>query len=79
MNMSKTIKEQVYSAIFEAIIKGEFVSGDILREKELIDGSKGMGKGKMSEDVQNTQTSSHTINKSSICNVMITINTVLCI
>ena len=35
--MSKTIKEQVYSAIFESIIKGEFVSGDILREKELIE------------------------------------------
>ena len=37
IDMSKTIKEQVYSAIFEAIIKGEFVSGDILREKELIE------------------------------------------
>lgn len=35
--MSKTIKEQVYNAIFEDIIKGRYAPTEVLREKELIE------------------------------------------
>ena len=35
--MSKTIKDQVYTSIFEDIIKGKYSSGEILKEKELIE------------------------------------------
>lgn len=35
--MSKTIKEQIYASIFEDIIKGRYSSGEILKEKELIE------------------------------------------
>lgn len=35
--MGQTIKEQVYSAIFEDIIKGNYASGDIIKEKELVE------------------------------------------
>lgn len=35
--MSKTIKEQIYTAIFEDIIKGKISPSEVLREKELIE------------------------------------------
>lgn len=35
--MSKTIKEQVYTSIFEDIIKGKISPSEVLREKELIE------------------------------------------
>lgn len=35
--MSKTIKEQVYTAIFEDIIQGKISPSEVLREKELIE------------------------------------------
>lgn len=35
--MSKTIKDQIYAAIFEDIIKGKISPSEVLREKELIE------------------------------------------
>ena len=35
--MSKTIKEQVYSSIFQEIIQGKISPTEVLREKELIE------------------------------------------
>lgn len=33
----KTLKEQIYDAIFEDVVKGKYLSGDILREKDLVE------------------------------------------